>query len=114
MKHEMHKEHEAHKKAKGGEVKGEKDHPNLYNAKGSPEEKEIEDEKDGFKKGGKKHAKGGHVHGHKAAHRLDKRARGGRMGDKSPWSSAKAGEMPVKQSSGKGSGHEDESPADFE
>lgn len=106
--------HEMHKKAKGGEVKGEKAHPNVYNAKGSPEEKEAMDEKDSFKKGGKKHAKGGHVHGHKSAHRLDKRARGGRMDGGSPFSSAHKGDMPAKQSSGKGSGHEDESPADFD
>ena len=106
------KKHE--KKSKGGEMKGEKDHPNVYNAKGSPEEKEAMDEKDEFKRGGKKRKEGGSVHGHKSAHRLDKKARGGRMEGGSPFSSAKSGEMPAKQSSGKGSGHEDEQPSDMD
>lgn len=92
----------------------ERSKPNVYNAKGSPEEKEAMDEKDSFKRGGKKRAMGGSVHGEKSAMRLDKRARGGRMEGGSPFSSAKKGEMPGKQSSGKGSGHEDEQPGDME
>lgn len=95
-------------------MKGEKSKMNEYNAKGSPEASEAMDEKDGFKRGGKKRKHGGSVHGEKSAHRLDKRARGGRMSEHSPFSSAKSGEMPGKQSSGKGSGHEDEQPGDFD
>src|SRR5258707_433268 len=56
------------------------------------EMKEAKDEKDSFKKGGhvaKKRKHGGHVDGHKPAHRMDKRARGGRMsGGHSPFSMA--------------------------
>lgn len=99
MKH-RHKKH-----AEGGKIK-----PHLYNAKGSPEASEAMDEKDGFKRGGKK-KHGGKVHGHKASKRLDKRARGGGM--KSPFSSAHGeGTLPSKQNSGKGSGHEREQPSD--
>lgn len=102
------------KKAAGGglEAKMEKKKANLYNAKGSPEAKEAEDEKAEFKKGGKKRAAGGSVYGTKSAVRLDKRARGGAMS--SPYSSAKGGEMPANQTSGKGSGHEDEQPGSME
>ena len=54
-----------------------------YNAVGSPEGIEAENEKeDGFKRGGHmehKRAHGGHVDGHKGKHHLGKRARGGRM-----------------------------------
>ena len=100
------------KKANGGEMKGEKAHPYVYNAKGSPTVAAADSEKDDFKRGGKK-AKGGSVHGEKSARRMDKRARGGRMSGGSPFSSAKSGDMPAKQSSGKGSGHEDEQPGDF-
>lgn len=102
------------KKSGGGlEAKGEKHKANVYNAKGSPEVKAAEDEKAGFKKGGhaKKRAEGGSVLGTKSAVRLDKRARGGATG--SPYSSAKGGELPAKQTSGKGSGHEDEQPGDM-
>lgn len=95
-------------------AKGEKSKMNEYNAKGSPEEKEAMDEKDSFKRGGKKRKEGGSVHGSKSSMRLDKKARGGRMDGGSPFSSAKSGEMPAKQSSGKGSGHEDEQPGDQE
>lgn len=92
-------------------AKGEKVKANEYNAKGSPEASLAMDEKDSFKKGGKKRASGGAVHGNKSAMRLDKRARGGAVGG-SPWSSAKSGTMPAKQSSGTGSGHESEQPSD--
>ena len=111
MKH-RHKEH----KAKGGTVepKGEKAKEHLYNAVGSPEAGEAKDEKDEFKRGGK-HKRGGHVHGMKAAHRLDKRARGGRMssgGGKSPFTEGHKASEPARQNTGKGSGHEDEGPSD--
>lgn len=85
---------------------------NVYNAKGSPEMKSAEDEKAGFKKGGKKRAAGGAVYGTKSSARLDKHARGGATG--SPYSSAKNGTLPPKQSSGKGSGHESEQPSDMD
>jgi hypothetical protein len=105
-----------HKKAHGGHVgeKGEKEHINEYNAKGSPEEHEAMDEKDSFKRGGHKHKKrasGGAILGNKSAVRLDKRARGGAM--KSPFSAAYHESMPAKQTSGKGSGHEDEQPGEI-
>jgi hypothetical protein len=60
-----------HHKSKGGAIDG---------SKGTKEEdREVEDKKDGFKKGGraKKHKHGGKVEGKKAKHRADKRARGG-------------------------------------
>ena len=98
-------------KLKSGGKMGEKTKANMYNAKGSPAAAAADDEKDDFKRGGKK-AGGGAVHGTKSAMRMDKRARGGRMSGSSPFSSAKSGEMPGKQSSGKGSGHEDEQPGD--
>lgn len=99
------------KKAEGGKTSdGEKSKANLYNAKGAPEASEAEDEKAEFKRGGMKKASGGSVLGTKAAVRLDKRARGGAMS--SPYSSASKSEEPAKQSSGKGSGHEDEQPSD--
>lgn len=82
---------------------------NMYNAKGSPAEASAKDEKDSFKRGGKKRKDGGAVEGKASGGRLDKRARGGAVGG-SPFSSAKSGTMPAKQSSGKGSGHEDEQP----
>lgn len=47
--------------------------------------KEAKSTKETFKKGGK-------VHGKKGKHRLDKRARGGRVGYKSPFSSARTSE----------------------
>lgn len=107
------------KKAEGGMMdKAEKAHPNKYNAQGSPESREADDETDDFKRGGKhkkkaeKKASGGAVHGTKSSVRLDKRARGGAM--KSPLSSAHAGTMPKAQSSGTGSGHESEQPSDQE
>lgn len=84
MRHKM-------KKAEGGKV-------NEYNAQGSPEAKEAKDETAEFKKGGKP---GGHVHGPKSAKRLDKRARGGRMGG-SPYSSAKDGSAAMNGGAGNG------------
>lgn len=83
------------KKASGGSV-------NEYNAKGSPAMAAADDEKAEFKKGGKM-KEGGHVHGHKSAKRLDKRARGGRMsGGGSPYSSAKGGTDAMQGGAGNG------------
>lgn len=97
----MKNRHKIMKKASGGST-------NEYNAKGSPAMAAADDEKAEFKKGGEM-KKGGHVHGTKAASRLDKRARGGRMsGGGSPYSSAKGGTPPASNSSG--DGHEDLSP----
>ena len=68
-----HKHHKKH----GGRL--------TYTGAGSNVVKEAESTGGGFKKGG-------HVHGHKAKHRLDKRARGGRArGGGSPFSSAHHG-----------------------
>lgn len=90
MKHK----HKTQKKAEGGKV-------TMYNAKGSPAAAAADDEKAEFKSGGKmKH--GGSVHGEKSAKRLDKRARGGRMGGGSPYSSAKGGMDATKGGAGNG------------
>lgn len=52
---------------------------NMYNAKGSPEEKEAEDEAEDFHKGGKaKRKHGGHAEGEAAMHRADRMPRGKR------------------------------------
>lgn len=68
-----HKRLAHHKKAKGGKV-------TEYNAKGSPELAEVENKKEGFKKGGKAKMKdGGHAEGKKAHHHLGKAKRGGAM-----------------------------------
>ena len=89
MKHEKHEKHKEEKmeRKKGGKVEHEK---KPHKASGDPEVlDEAEDEKDGFKKGGKACRKeGGKVEGEKAHHRLDKakRASGGCV--KSPLSSA--------------------------
>lgn len=75
------------KLAKGGKAE------HLYNAQGSPEAREAEDEEDEFKRGGLARKKkderkrGGKVEGEKAMAHLGKRARGGRTGG-SPFSSA--------------------------
>lgn len=69
--HKGHKSHH-HKKAGGGKIDG---------GLGTKEEdKEIEDKKDAFKKGGRvKHKKhGGKVDGKKPHKRADKKARGGK------------------------------------
>lgn len=62
-----------------------------YNAKGSPDEKEADDEMPGFKKGGrmkkaKKLAHGGKAMGKEPKHRLDRKPRA--SGGRSPYSSA--------------------------
>lgn len=91
------------KRAEGGKV-------NEYNAQGSPEAKEAKDETAEFKRGGHKMKEGGHVHGHKSAKRLDKRARGGRTGGHSPYSSAKGGSDAM--TGGAGNGREMNAPSD--
>jgi len=58
---------------------------NQYNAQGSPEEKEETAKEDGFKRGGKARAHGGHVEGEKAMHHMGHRKRehhahGGKVG----------------------------------
>lgn len=86
-------------KRKGG---GKAPHEQIYNAKGSHEEHEGEDEKPGFKRGGhrEKHKRGGHVHGHKAKHHggRGKRAAGG----KSPYSSGHHTSGPTDSTRGRG------------
>ena len=64
---------------------------NAYTAKDSPEEHSAEEEKDSFAKGGraKKRKEVDSAEGKKPAHRLDKRASGGRMsGGHSPLTTA--------------------------
>lgn len=51
------------------------------------------------------HKKGGKVHGHHARHRLDKKARGGRMTPSSPLSGADGSNLPyAKAHMGEGAG----------
>jgi hypothetical protein len=100
--HKRLKEHKKHeKKAHGGKI-------NEYNAKGSPEIKEAENEKEGFKKGGAKKKEGGHAEGKKPHKRLDKAARGGHIkkhaAGGSPFSSA-AARKPYSNK-GAGEGHD--------
>ena len=84
---------------------------NVYNAKGSPEEHEADDESPEFKKGGRaKRKDGGKAEGHMAKMRADKKPRHHRaMGGKTPYSSGHA--VSDKESSG-ASGHESERPGD--
>ena len=81
---------------------------NIYNAKGSPEVSEAEDEKPGFKKGGKaKRKDGGKVDGHMAAMRADKKPRHHRAaGGRTPYSSGH--EVSDKETGA--TGHESERP----
>lgn len=77
-------------RAKGGKVDMELD--GVPEIGGHPEKAEDRKPESGRKRGGKmeakKRAKGGKVHGKHPGHRLDKRARGGRMTPKSPLSGA--------------------------
>ncbi len=69
----MHKKHGRH--ARGG--KADEHKVQVYNAQGSREVKDAEDETPEFKKGGhKKRADGGHAEGEKAEERLDRAKRG--------------------------------------
>lgn len=74
MAHHRHKEHAKHHgkhhKKHGGEV---------YSGKGSHVVEEAEERKHGGRVHGKHHEEH-KAHGHKGHHRLDKRARGGRIG----------------------------------
>ena len=81
-----HHRHKAHHKAHGGKV-GDKDEPELHEARSKEEAKEA-----GFKRGGRAKHHDHKAHGHKKHHRVDKRARGGGVGaDKHPFSSAHTG-----------------------
>ena len=85
------KKHKAAKKASGGKV-------NEYNAKGSPEVKEAEDKKEGFKHGG-------HADGKKGKHHLGKMKRGGSAkmaAGGSPFTAAKNRAPAMKGGSGEG------------
>lgn len=82
--------HQVHK-ARGGFVKGETGAKGkAYTGKGSNVEHEAESEKEGFRRGGRKHhdAK---AHGGKSKKRADHYARGGRAKGGSPLSSAAGG-----------------------
>lgn len=105
------KEHEHPKeRRRGGRAAGGRAPEHLYNAKGSPEAEEAENEKEkGFKRGGK-------AEGKESKERLDKRARGGKLRSHkahklanggSPYSSAhNLGEL----EDNRGAGHEGEKP----
>lgn len=93
--HKAHHHKARERKSKGGKI-------NDYNAKGSPELREADEKEGSFKRGGKakEYKKGGHVHGAKSKHRLDKKARGGATKGKSPLSSAHAESGPDKGDQG--------------
>lgn len=73
--HERHHEKEHEKRSGGGKIGG------VAEIGGHPEKPEMTKPQSGKKRGGK-------VHGKHPGHRLDKRARGGRMTPKSPFSGA--------------------------
>ena len=83
---------------------------NVYNAKGSPEEHEADDESPEFKKGGRaKRKAGGLAEGGKAAMRMDKKPRHHRaMGGKTPYSSGHN----VSDKETGATGHESERPSE--
>jgi hypothetical protein len=95
MRHGRHE-----RRARGGAAKDEKK-INEYNAQGSPEVREADDEEPGFKKGGARHKErkaGGEARGERGMKRHDmaKRGRGhemrkagGRAGSHSPYSSGR-------------------------
>lgn len=124
-KHRMEHHHRAHK-ARGGKSMGEppvpssgktaKVHEHEMNAQGSPEMKEAEDKTEAFKRGG-------HAHGKKPHHRLDRKhkAHGGAAhhghharkerksgGRASPFSSAR--QLTERVSAGAGQGKESDGP----
>lgn len=90
------------KHAKGGKAE------HLYNAQGSPEAREEEDEKDEFKKGGKALKKGGKAEGKEAKERGDRKPRHHKRaaGGHTPFSSGHN----VSEPKGVASGHESERP----
>lgn len=93
------------RRARGGKSEPE---VNEYNAKGSPEMKEVEDESEDFKRGGhKKRKAGGEAMGEHERHRADKTPRGRherRAAGGSVYSSGKA--LSMKQGDGDSKGHE--------
>lgn len=64
------------RRARGGGMKESPVH--VYNAVGSPEEKEAEDEAETFKRGGRRRKAGGSAMGEHSMHRADKAPRGRR------------------------------------
>lgn len=91
-----------HKRAKGGAVK-DMEIDGVPEIGGHPEKPMDLKDQSGRKRGGRMHGKkhekhekrkrGGKVHGKHPGHRLDKRARGGRMTPKSPFSGADAPDL---------------------
>lgn len=104
LRHKMkeHKKHGGHMKRKAGGATNEHE----YNAVGAPEQKEAHDTKEGFKRGGKKHKKGGKVEAEKSMHRPDKKPR--RAAGGSVMSSASKKAMASKDEAGQG--HEGDGP----
>lgn len=98
-----HKRHARGGKAEDGDGEGkESQHDEKgqeYNAQGSNEMKEAEEDKADFKRGGKMHKKrraGGHAEGKMAEHRLDRRPRRAAGGaTHSPYSSASKMDKPM-------------------
>ncbi len=64
-----------HRRARGGKSESP---VHVYNAEGSPEIKEVEDEREDFSHGGRKRKHGGHAEGEHMPHRADKTPRGRR------------------------------------
>lgn len=102
----MTKGHKGHHHRKSGG----KTHMQMYNAQGSNEAKEAEDETAEFKRGGKAKKHGGHAEGKMAHHRGDKKPRHKRAsGGRTPYSSGSVTSSPSE--SGKtNSGHESQRP----
>lgn len=106
LRHKMkeHKKHGGahHMKRKAGGATNEHE----YNAVGAPEMAEAHEKKESFKRGGKKHKKGGKVETEKSMHRPDKKPR--RAAGGSVLSSASKKSMASKDESGQG--HEGDGP----
>lgn len=75
--------HKMQARARGGRALSGVAHPGVevYQGSGSAVSKEAESNRDSFKRGGRKHH-AGHIHGHHAKKRADKRARGGAIAGK--------------------------------
>jgi hypothetical protein len=84
-----------------------------YNAQGSKEMSDAHDETDDFKRGGhakkKKMRHGGHVEGHKAKERADRKPHKRAMGGRTPFSSGHETSMP-KEGGKTDTGHEGQRP----
>lgn len=110
-RHEGDKKGGRAKRARGGKSgdgeASEHEKAQEYNAVGSNEMKEADDQTPGFKKGGAKHHKrrsGGHAEGKMSDHRLDRRPRramGGKAGH-NPYSSAADMSAPANVESARG------------